>query len=113
MYYWEAVQHKYRPISEFPTISRDISLAVNTNVTALEIEKLIYKTIHGKGDVVLMDVKFVELYEGNKIAKDRRGLIFSLTYQSRLAKTLRDEEVEQVHREACNALINDLGVIQR
>jgi len=113
MYYREAVQHKYKPISEYPTINRDISLAVNTNVTALEIEKLIYKTVHGKGDVVLMDVKFVELYEGSKIAKDRRGLIFSLIYQSRLAKTLRDEEVEQIHREVCNALINDLGVIQR
>ena len=113
MYCRETVQHKYRPISEFPTISRDISLAVNTNVTALEIEKLICKTVHGKGDVVLMDVKFVELYEGNKIAKDRRGLIFSLTYRSRLAKTLRDEEVEKIHREVCNALINDLGVIQR
>ena len=80
---------------------------------AIQIEKLIYKTVHGKGDVVLMDVKFVELYEGNKIAKDHRGLIFSLTYQSRLATTLRDEEAEQVHREVCNALINDLGVIQR
>ena len=88
-------------------------MAVNTNITAMEIEKLICKTVHGKGDVILMNVKFVELYEGNKIAKDRRGLIFSLTYQSRLAKTLRDGEAEQVHRKVCNALINDLRVIQR
>lgn len=107
------VQRKYRPVSEFPTISRDISLAVGANVTALKIEKLIRKTAYQKGDVVLTDVKFVELYEGSKIAGDRRGLIFSLTYQSRLAKTLRDEEVEKVHRGVCNALVNDLGVVQR
>jgi len=113
IYHREAVQQKYRPISEFPTISRDISLAVNQNVTAMAIEKLICKTVHEKGDVVLADVKFVELYEGNKIAKDRRGLMFSLTYQSRLSKTLRDEEAEEVHRKVCSTLINDLGVIQR
>ena len=109
----DAAQRKYRPVSEFPTIGRDISLAVNTNVTALAIEKCIRKAAHGKGDAVLMDVEFAELYEGNKIAGDRRGLMFSLTYQSRLAKTLRDDEVDQVHRQVLSALIDDLGVIQR
>ena len=113
MYHQESLQSKYKPLSEFPTISRDISLAVNANITAFDVEKLIRQTAHEKRDVILADVKFIELYEGSKIAKDHRGLIFSLTYQSRLAKTLRDEEVEQVHNEVCNALTNDLGVIQR
>jgi len=105
--------HKYKPISEFPAISRDISLAVKTGVTVHDIEGAIYKTVHAQDRIVLTDVRFIEKYEGDKIPKEHRGLVFSLTYRSRLAKTLRDEEVVQVHNEVCDVLVKDLGVIRR
>lgn len=104
---------RYKPVSEFPAISRDISLAVQANITAHDIEEAIRKTVEGEKQVVLTDLRFIEKYEGDQIAKDQRGLIFSLTYQSCQSRTLRDEEVTEAHEKVCDVLVRDLGVIRR
>ena len=104
---------KYRTVSDFPSISRDISLAVQPQVTAYDIEQAIRKTVEREKQVVLADLKFVEKYEGDKISKEQIGLIFSLTYQSRFTRTLRDEEVTEAHSKVCDVLVRDLGVIRR
>jgi phenylalanyl-tRNA synthetase beta chain len=106
-------QLKYKPISEFPAVSRDISLAVKPNVTANDIECAIRTTVEQDEQVILTELKFIEKYEGDKIAKEQRGLIFSLKYQSRLARTLRDEEVTEAHEKVCDVLVQELGVIRR
>lgn len=113
MYGQDSRPVKFKPVSEFPAISRDISLSVPTTINASDIEQSMRKSAAGNGDVKLSSVKFTELYEGDKIAKDRRGLIFSLTYESSKSKTLRDEEAENLHSKVCRALIEDLGVEQR
>jgi len=64
-------------------------------------------------EIVLTDVKVIGRYEGDKIAKGQRGLVFSLVYRSRLARTLRDEEVTHVHGKVCDALVKDLEVTLR
>ncbi len=107
------VQSKYEPVSEFPAIIRDISLAVPVNVLANDIEQAIRKTVKAQKQVVLADIRFVEKYEGDKIPQNHRGLIFSLTYRSRLARTLRDEEASEAHEKVCGILAKDLGVIHR
>ncbi|MBN1869988.1 MAG: phenylalanine--tRNA ligase subunit beta [Candidatus Omnitrophica bacterium] len=104
---------KYAPVSEFPAISRDISLAVGLGVTAYDVEQVIRNTVKHEKQVALTGLKFVEKYEGEKISKEQRGLIFSLIYQSRLARTLRDEEAAEVHEKVCGALIKELGVVRR
>ncbi|MCK5178963.1 MAG: phenylalanine--tRNA ligase subunit beta, partial [Candidatus Omnitrophica bacterium] len=104
---------KYKQVSGFPAVSRDISLAVEPNVTAYDIEQAVRKTVEREKRVVLADLKFIEKYEGDKISKGKRGLIFSLTYQSRLARTLRDEEVSEAHEKVCDVLVRGLGVIRR
>jgi len=115
----EAVYHKglsvkrYKPISEFPSICRDISLAVKEDVTAQAITEVIWTIASNNDHIALSDVKFIELYQGDKIPEGRRGMVFSLIYQSKKARTLRDDEVSQVHQKICDALINTLGAIQR
>ncbi|MEA3227235.1 MAG: hypothetical protein U9Q07_14900, partial [Planctomycetota bacterium] len=104
---------KYEPVPEFPSISRDISLAVPSGVTARDIEDAIHKTAAKQKDVVLADLKFIEKYEGEKIAEGNRGLVFSLTYRASEARTLRDEEVSEAHEQVCHVLIKDLGLTRR
>jgi phenylalanyl-tRNA synthetase beta chain len=104
---------KYKPISEYPAICRDISLAVTAGVTAHDIEQSIRNTLKAQDKVVLTELKFVEKYEGDKLPKDTTGLIYSLTYQSHLARTLRDDEVSDVHDRVCADLVNGLGAVQR
>ncbi|MCK5014738.1 MAG: phenylalanine--tRNA ligase subunit beta [Candidatus Omnitrophica bacterium] len=106
-------QLKYKPVSEFPSVSRDISLAVQPHVTAHDIERAIRATVEYDKQVILTELKFIEKYEGEKISKKQRGLIFSLRYQSRLARTLRDEEVTEAHEKVCDVLVKELGVIRR
>jgi len=113
IYHRERAPHGYIPVPEFPTISRDISLAAPRNVMARDIEHAIYKTVHIQKQVGLAEIKFIEKYEGDKISKECRGLIFSLTYRSLFARTLRDEEVTEVHDKVCDLLVKDLGVIRR
>ena len=104
---------KYKPISEHPAVCRDISLAVQAGVTAHDIEQSIRNTVKGQNKIVLTELKFVEMYEGEKLPKDTTGLIYSLTYQSRSARTLRDDEVSEVHDKVCQNLVHGLGVVQR
>ena len=104
---------KYQPVSEFPAVTRDISLAVPPSVTAYDIEQTIRKTAEGEKQVVLTNLKFIEKYEGDKIPEGQRGLIFSLTYRSRLARTLRDDEVTETHENLCGVLVRELGVTRR
>ena len=104
---------KYKPLSGFPSVSRDISLAVQSRTTAYDIEQAIRKTVECEKQVILTDLRFVEKYEGEKILKGQSGMVFSLTYQSRLDRTLRDEEVTDAHEKVCDVLVKDLGVIRR
>ncbi|HQP10981.1 MAG TPA: phenylalanine--tRNA ligase subunit beta, partial [Candidatus Omnitrophota bacterium] len=109
----ESSPRKYVPVQEFPAISRDISLAVPPTVLARDIEREIRQAINAQKDIVLMQTKFVEKYEGDKIPQGYRGMVFSLTYGARAARTLRDEEVAEVHKNVCATLIKKLGVVQR
>ena len=104
---------RYKRISELPAVNRDISLAVQGGITARDVERSIHRTVKSQDRVALAGLKFVEKYEGDKLPAGSTGLIFSLTYQSRTAKTLRDDEVSEVHARVCRDLISGLGVVQR
>lgn len=98
----------FTPISEFPSIVRDISLAVHEDVSFQKIQDLAFSL----GNKILKSVTFTEQYLGDKIEKGSRGLVFSLKYQSS-DKTLREDEVNAVHERIEKALVEDLGAVRR
>ena len=99
---------KYKPISEFPAIVRDVSIAVKKEVPYKKIEEICSR----QGGDILGSVQFIEQYSGEKIQAGYKGLVFSCQYQS-TTKTLREEEVSAVHERILQALIQDLGAIRR
>jgi phenylalanyl-tRNA synthetase beta chain len=99
---------KYQLISEYPIVSRDLSLALKRNVTLDQVNTIIRR--EGKG--ILKAVKFVEEYLGEKISSDQRGLVLSLSYQSS-QKTLKEDEVNQLHEGIVQSLIKELGAVRR
>lgn len=99
---------KYLPISEFPAIVRDVSLAVKKEITYKTVEE----TCLRQGGDILKSVHFIEQYSGDKIQSGHKGLVFSCHYQSN-ARTLREEEVSTVHERILNALIQDLNATRR
>lgn len=101
-------KRKFQSMAEFPSIQRDISLAVKDGIKFSQI-----KEIAGKlGSNILSSINFSEEYLGDKIPSGYRGLVFSLTYKS-TERTLKEEEVNAVHEAINQTLIKDLQVIKR
>jgi phenylalanyl-tRNA synthetase beta chain len=99
---------KYQPISEFPAIVRDVSLAVKNEIPYKRIEEICLK----QGGEILRSVQFIEQYLGDKIQPGYKGLVFSCHYQSNI-RTLREDEVTAVHERILQALTRDLAAVRR
>jgi phenylalanyl-tRNA synthetase beta chain len=99
---------QYQPISEYPAIVRDVSLAVKKEVPYKEIEEICFQ----QGGDILRSVQFIEQYLGDKIQSGYKGLVFSCQYQSHI-RTLREEEVFAVHERILQTLSHDLNAIRR
>jgi phenylalanyl-tRNA synthetase beta chain len=101
-------QIKYQPLTEYPAVVRDISLALDKNIKYRQIHDFAFK--NGAG--LLQKVSLLEEYCGEKIENGQRGLVISLTYQSK-QRTLREEEVNSVHNSIVDGIINELGASRR
>ncbi len=99
---------KYQPVSEFPAIQRDVSLAVKQEISYRALSS---RCMEMGGDI-LQEMHLIEEYTGDKIPQGTRGLVFALIYQS-LKRTLREEEVNAVHQKLLNALTHEFGATVR
>ncbi|MDY6325571.1 MAG: phenylalanine--tRNA ligase subunit beta [Catonella sp.] len=79
---------KYTGIANFPAVSRDISLIMDKTLSAADIEAVIVK----KGGKDLENVELFDVYEGERIEKDKKSMAYSLTFRNK-EKTLSDAEV--------------------
>lgn len=99
---------KYLPVSEYPAISRDVSLAVKKEIPYKKIEETCFR----QGTEILKSVDLIEQYLGEKIPQGYRGLVFSCQYRAD-DRTLREEEVSAVHERLLGSLSQELGAIRR
>jgi len=99
---------RYKPVSGYPAIIRDISVAVKQDIPFQKIQEIVDRL----GAPHLTSVKFLEEYWGEKIPSGYRGLVFSLTFQSS-ERTLKEEEVTLAHDRICQALSDELDAIRR
>lgn len=82
---------KFKEISKFPVIKKDLSILVNKDISSKEIEMKIKK----KAGKLLIDIKVFDLYEGKNIDKDKKSLAYSLTFGDQ-NRTLNDDEINAV-----------------
>lgn len=99
-----AVPARYAPLPRFPSVVRDVSVLVARRVTVMElIDALNTATApEWKG------AEWVDTYEGKGVPEGQRSVTLRLSYQAE-DRTLRDEEVEQIHAELLGRLKNELG----
>ncbi|MCI8518657.1 MAG: hypothetical protein HFJ51_00525 [Clostridia bacterium] len=79
---------KYKEISKFPNVKKDIALVVDKNLEAAELAKTIKKACGNN----LKDIEVFDVYVGKGIGEDKKSLAYSLTFNSN-DKTLTDEEI--------------------
>ena len=86
---------KYKEISKFPSVKKDLALVVDKEFTAQELSKV----IKNAGGSLLTNVEVFDVYTGVGIGIDKKSVAFSLTFLDN-KKTLTDEEI--------NALMNKI-----
>jgi len=82
----------YKQIPRYPSITRDIALVVDKDVTA----SLLKQAIVEAGGALLKEVSLFDVYEGEHLESGKKSVAFSLRYFDP-ERTLTDEEVTKAH----------------
>jgi phenylalanyl-tRNA synthetase beta chain len=98
----------YTPVPRYPSITRDIALVVNKEVSAGEIQQIIVAA----GGTLLKDVNVFDLYEGDKMEEGKKSLAFSLRYFDP-ERTLTDDVVTAAHGKVLIAVEEKTGAVLR
>jgi phenylalanyl-tRNA synthetase beta chain len=89
----------YSQLPRFPSIVRDVSLLVDRKITRATL----MQAIAAQRPAHFVRSEFVGTYEGEGIPDDKRSLTFRLEYRAD-DRTLRDDEVDGIHRRVVEAL---------
>ena len=81
---------KFKEISKFPSIKKDIAFVVDDKVTSLEIETNIKKAAGSN----LESVKPFDIYKGEHIGENKKSIAYSLVFADS-KRTLTEEEITE------------------
>ncbi len=98
----------YREISRYPSIKRDLAIVIDNKIGYEKLSDSIKKSA-GKG---LKSIDLFDIYEDEKIGKDKRSLALTLEFLS-AEKTLTDEEINKVVNKIVKNLESNLGATLR
>ena len=82
---------KYKEISKYPTVKKDISILVDKAVTSNDIAVAIKKSAGS----LLLNTEVFDVYTGKGIEEGKKSLAYSLTFGTN-DRTLTDEEINKV-----------------
>ena len=99
---------KYKEISKFPTIKKDIALVIKKDISAQEIGMKI-KKLAGS---LLESSEVFDVYEGVGILPGMRSIAFSLTF-GKQDRTLTDEEINEVMEKIIQGLEKEYNAVLR
>ncbi len=95
---------RYKEISKFPAVRRDLALLLDKSVSFAEVKNIAEKT----GKKLLTDIELFDIYEDEKIGKDKKSYAVSFTFRD-TQKTLQDTEIEQVMNKLIAAYQTELN----
>lgn len=90
---------KYKEISKYPSVKKDLSIIVDKNITSQEIAMAIKKA----GGRLLLDSRVFDVYTGSGIDENKKSIAYSITFGSQ-EKTLTDEEINALMDKIITAL---------
>jgi len=95
---------RYRGISRFPSVRRDLAIVVPRSVAATAVESVIRETL----GAVLVDFRIFDVYQGKGIDSTEKSLAAGLTLQDASA-TLTDDQIGRYTQDVVAALQQVLG----
>lgn len=94
-FYWDAIlkyagkRVQYKEISKYPSVERDLAMVVPKSMKYKEISERIDKLRLNK----LKDVKLFDVFESEKLGKDKKSMAVNFTFLDE-EKTLTDKEID-------------------
>ncbi len=98
---------RYKPLSRFPAVSRDIAMLVDDAVTVADIEAVIRKA----GGSLLEELELFDVYKGSQIPEGKKSVAMSAVYRGE--KTLTDDEINKIMNKTVRSLEHVLGATLR
>lgn len=105
MYEYSSKDRKYKKISKYPLIERDIALVLEKDVESEDIINIIKEN----GGDILKSVILFDIYTGSQIEENKKSLAYKIGFQSD-KRTLKDEEVREAFENILNALNSKYNV---
>ncbi len=94
---------KYKEISQYPTINKDIAIILDKKITSDEVAKSIKKAAGN----LLVEQKIFDVYT-SAILGDKKSMAYSLVFGSN-SKTLTDDEINPIIEKIVKQLEKDFG----
>ena len=95
---------KYKEISKFPSIKKDIAFVVDKNLVSKDIEKV----IKNAGGSLLTNIEVFDVYTGSNVAENKKSIAYSLTFGD-TKKTLTDEEINNLMEKVMENVCKKFG----
>jgi len=99
-----SLEKRFRGLPKHPSVCRDMSIVVNSQVTNAEIEALIKE----KGHPALKEAALIDRYIGKQIPDGKISLTYRLEYRDP-SKTLEEKDVSSVHARVLHSLEERYG----
>lgn len=98
---------KFKPLSQFPEVQRDISFSIEKNVSNDEITLAIKKSANSK---IFKGSNLFDIYEGEHISDGYKSMAYRVTLQNEEA-TLTDEVIENEINSIKNGLMKKFPTV--
>lgn len=96
-------KNEYVPLSQFPSVLRDIAFVVDKGIKHSEILDKI-KNFHE----LIEDCELFDVYVSDSIGKGKKSMAYHITYRSD-KKTLEAKMVDDINQQVLNSLKNNFG----
>lgn len=104
----ELTTPRYQAYSTYPAVARDLAFFAAIDLSVFQLEKVIKKA----GGQLLNGIELFDEYKGKNVPEGQRSLAFSLVYRAS-DRTLTDEEVDPIHNNIREALVETFNVTLR
>ena len=97
-------EREYEPLPKFPSIMRDISILIGSEIQAGEV----LEKIQSASPKYVQDVDMIDYFEDEKLGDNKKSLTFRIVFRSD-SRTLTDAEVDREMKKINKVLQTELG----
>ena len=100
--------YKFKELSKYPSITKDVAFVMPIYMESKEIEKEIKRS----GGKYLKEINVFDLYKGENVGQDEKSIAYSLVFESD-EKTLTSEEINEVFNKIIDEVTKKLKITIR